>query len=399
MLHGGNLREYSEISGRKEIIDFSANINPIGMPSWVRPMILKSVSKIPHYPDPNHKKILASMASYYQISPNQILLSNGIAESLMFLPWAFKIKSALAFGPGFSEYKRGVEANAGSIDFIPMVLANNKGEEYFSFDLQRLEDKLKGKTDALYLNNPHNPTGAKINSSSILELTQKYPQVLFIIDEAFIGFTSDPGLFGLAPKYKNVLVLKSYTKILGTPGLRIGAISGNEDLLNSLGKFLPRWNINTFAGEILNRYYSLNPDDFLKETLTELESLRSNFFSALNDFPLKVFPSESNFHLLKCNSNCALELFSYLLRNHGIALRTCESFPPLDQKKFLRVAIRPLKEQEALMVGMCGFFKKKKIIKKKTPAIMIQGTTSNAGKSLITTAVCRISLQIAKYGA
>ena len=384
MDHGGNLRYYKEVAKRNDIIDFSANINPLGIPDWVRPIVGRHFHSLSHYPDIDYIAPRLAMSDYYRISKENILLVNGVAEALSCLKDIIDVKRVITLDPSFGGYQKIFNQS------IEEQKINSLVSDTALF--AKIEETFDGGPTSIILNNPQNPTGRLYPREKILSLIKKYPQNIFIIDEAFLEFTDQKSLAFEVGKFSNLIVLKSYTKLLALPGLRMGAIYSGPKIISKFKKRLPTWNVNNLSSEILCHYYKNEIKPLVTRTRQEVSSLKKRFRGLLNSFPsLKVWESEVNFFLLEFENEDALKVYEYLLKEYGIATRTCQGFLPLSLKKFLRLAVRPSDEQDSLIASLNNYFKKgKKTVGRKTPAIMLQGTTSNAGKSLLATAFCRI---------
>ena len=384
MEHGGNIRSFEKESKKEKILDFSANINPLGIPSWVRLILQRNFFSLAHYPDPDYILVRKVVADYYGLNINNVIPVNGISEALCFINQILEIKKVILLNPAFSEYKRGAENSGAEIIELNSLIERS---ELISL----IEKKLTDSDAIVYINNPQNPTGERYSKDEILHFVKKYPYSYFIIDEAFIEFTGIDGLGIKVSDYSNLIILKSYTKLLALPGLRLGVVLGNSNIIEKMKSKLPTWNVNTLSSKVLEYYYSNNPKQYIEKVYLEVKKLKNNFFKKMKDFPIEINESVANYLLLKFIKKDALEVFNFLLKEKGIATRRCDNFIGLNPHEYLRVAVRPEDEQEQLITALSEYYKLD-IIKrnKKTPAIMLQGTTSNAGKSLLATALCRI---------
>ena len=110
--HGGNLTRLSRVSGlpEDEILDFSANINPLGLPEWFRSVVSASLSKIVHYPDPDCTELVEAIAAKYEVSQDQVIVGNGSTEILHLVPRALQAERALVPVPSYADYVAGSAA-------------------------------------------------------------------------------------------------------------------------------------------------------------------------------------------------------------------------------------------------------------------------------------------------
>ena len=387
--HGGNLRLLSQSSGlpADQLLDFSANINPLGPPDWLRPLIESRISDLIHYPDPEATELVDTLASLHAISADQVLVGNGATELLHLLPRALGCRSLLLPVPSYSDYEGPALLNG--LPVTPFELSPDNG---FLLDPQQLASQLK-PGQLVLLGQPNNPTGRTFRAASLRDLAANHPDTLFAIDESFIGFTdASQSLQGGRPD--NLLIVTSLTKLYAIPGLRLGYLTGAETYIRQLQAYLPTWSVNSLAQAVGAK--AMQDSDYLLRTREFVCQQRQLLAQELRSLPgLTVYPGEANFLLLLLDHPMldAPKLAEQTLQQ-GIALRVCSNFSGLDNR-YLRVAVRTEPEQQRL----CGVLQailapsRPRTVKRQTPAIMFQGTGSNAGKSILTAALCRILKQ------
>ncbi|MEA3363925.1 MAG: threonine-phosphate decarboxylase CobD, partial [Thermodesulfobacteriota bacterium] len=384
--HGGNLRRASEVSGfpQEELLDFSASINPLGFPPWLRPLISSQVSKLAHYPDPEAGELVTALAAHYQIETNQVIVGNGASELLYLLPQVLEHNRLLVPVPSYGDYTSMAEVAGLQIDTLPLLAKNE-----FQLDITQLSSIL---TDdhLVTLGHPNNPTGQLCDTQALLELIRKRPQNYFIIDESFIDFTDlEDSLRWQRPD--NLIVVQSMTKAWAIPGLRLGYALADQKVITAMRQLRSDWSVNTIAQAVGIR--ALQDRDFLEQSRKYVRQQRLDLFTQLKAIPgLHPFSGEANFLLVRIDHlTIDAPILTQQLLKKGIVIRNCDNFPELDNRYF-RVAVRTAEEQQRLCaeLDLClnAVSPKKKV--KKIPAIMFQGTGSNAGKSILTAALCRI---------
>ncbi|MGL1932952.1 MAG: cobyric acid synthase [Desulfotalea sp.] len=379
--HGGNLRKIKCSSSASEIIDFSANINPLGPPEWLRSVISRSVEELIHYPDVDCHDLKVAIATSLKIPLSHIICGNGTAELLYTFFASIHCKRVLLPVPSYVDYQHAAELAGHKIEEIVLLEENN-----FSLDLDQLELILE-KGDLLIFATPNNPTGILPDMTKLREIMKKRQDVMFCLDEAFIDFI--PTAQSLSNFGDNVITLNSMTKFFAIPGLRLGFMTLSEELANIVLKKLPPWSVNTFAQKV--GIYLLKDGEYRQKTLKYMSQVQDIFYRELSTVSeLKIFPSKANFFLCKLLKKSLPELEQYLISN-GIAIRNCSNYTGLDESYF-RIAVKNSSENDIFIKKIRAFFNYKNFIVKpsKTPAIMFQGTCSNAGKSIITAAFCRI---------
>ncbi|TFG65301.1 MAG: cobyric acid synthase [Spirochaetales bacterium] len=396
--HGGNIRELAAQAGfaEEDIIDFSASINPLGPPGWFPSFVSRTLPLLEHYPDRHASKLIAALAEKYGIPASCITPGNGSTELLHALPRAVGAQAALIPAPSYGDYREAAERCRIPVNLLPLL-----PEDGFNIDPDRLDKILSGMParTLVFLGQPNNPTGCLFDRERVLRVIKKYPESFFCIDEAFADFV--PGLesftgCGLA----NVAVSRSLTKFYAVPGLRIGWMYGPPGLMEALKLELPPWSVNTLAQEAGVQF--IRDAGYAKKTLALLDENRRFFMQGLSGLDgIKVYPGSANYLFCEIEKKYgnAENLFAFLLQQ-GIAIRRCSSFDGLDESYF-RLAVRSREENGMLTAGIAAYLTKSSdrgisgpwVRKKKgKPALMLQGTSSNAGKSLLAAAFCRILL-------
>lgn len=343
--HGGNIYEVKRRYG-KDVIDFSANINPLGLPPQAKKTIYKNFSRILHYPDPEAKDITRKIAQYWGIKEENVLVGNGSIELIYLIMNTFKPKTTLIPIPTFSEYERAARCITSEISFIRL-------KEDENFQLPELNSRC---TDVLFLCNPNNPTGNLIikNFAAIKSLSAR----LIIIDEAFMDFLADEKehtLINEACQNKRIIVLRSFTKFFAFAGLRIGYLVAQRDIIRKLQQFQIPWSVNTFAQ--LAARAILEDKKFMIKSRETVAKERDFLFNEIKKIGrLTPYHSVANFILIKIakGSIMANSLKTRLL-SKGILIRDCSNFRNLSHR-FIRAAVRKRKENKELVNALREIF-------------------------------------------
>ncbi len=447
MLHGGNLRELACLAGSdpSEIIDFSASMNPMGPPPWLRSVISRNVEVLAHYPDPDCAELVEAACRRYGVRPEEVVCGNGTSDILAVLPRIAGLKRAIVPVPSYAEYERACRLDGLSVERLALL-----AEEGFALPWERLEAALSAGPALVYLGQPNNPTGRTFPAATLREMAGRHPESLFVVDEAFADFVagldrltmalrdsteggrrplsgflpagsgapctpvslldksegvrgkSFPPAAGGAPdphpvatdtRPANVLTLLSLTKFYSMPGLRLGLALAEPELAARLRERLPPWSVNSLALAVGAR--ALADEDYARRSLEHAATLRQALFARLSALPgLTVFPGEANFLLCRVDKPGldAQDAFAHCLKSR-LAIRRCQTFPGLNGRYF-RTAVRGEEDNARLVMALAGFLGVNSAKpKRRTPAVMVQGASSNAGKSLLVAALCRIFLQ------
>ena len=382
--HGGNLRELAILSGKQEdeLLDFSANINPLGPPDWLRPILAANVTALAHYPDPDCTALTETAARRYGTAVDEVIAGNGSAEILSILPRVLGKTRAVIPMPSYVDYAR--SAALGGMDVVPLPL---RADAEFRLDFEALEAALRGD-EAVFLGRPNNPTGHVCDAGALRALAIRQPGATFVVDEAFGDFVE--GFDSLTrDRPPNVIVLLSLTKAFAIPGLRLGCAVADAAIARRVREMLPPWSVNTLAQAV--GVAALQDPGYLSRTRAYVAAQRAMLVAALAEIPcLRTFPGEADFLLIQSTAMAAPALAERLLKE-GIAIRVCSNFDGLDDH-FFRVAVRTESENARLCETLRRVlgFPVAAACKRRAATLMFQGTSSNAGKSVLTAALCRI---------
>ncbi|MEH7382847.1 threonine-phosphate decarboxylase CobD [Bacillus sp. JJ1533] len=344
-LHGSNpqyLYKKMGIPKPRNLIDFSANINPLGPPEILKKRWLEFYEKINDYPDPNASLLKEQIARITDLDTKSILIGNGGSELITLVGRMLAGKNVLIVEPAFSEYEQACVANGCHIFYHHLT------EPEWKLDDKEIARKLAGM-DAVFLCNPNNPTGVHYPHSTLVKLLEECRQrnITLIIDEAFYDFLEDyTSLAPFVKEYTNLIILRSMTKMFAIPGLRLGYLIASQDIIGKLATFQPHWSVNVLA--MLAGNACLQDDRFVERTKKYIHAERERLFSFLQREGYEVSPSYINFYLLRDpQEKEPLSLFEFLLRREIVPRHTF-NFPGLEGK-WLRFAIKSTKDNSRLM--------------------------------------------------
>ncbi|MGP1385508.1 MAG: threonine-phosphate decarboxylase CobD [Thainema sp.] len=372
--HGGNLAWAAEAAGcpPEAILDFSANINPLGLPSSAIAAIRSHLGDIVRYPDPGYGKLRRRLADFHHLSPDWVLPGNGAAE---LLTWACRElvdqEGVIVPQPAFGDYERSLKAAGATI--ISSTLAMNSLVQTADFSIELTTNSalarsqpgqldeiwldaiahalqtagLNSRSCGLILNSPHNPTGYLLHRDTIGQCLEQFGVV--IVDEAFMDFVRpehQQSVDQWVTRYSNLVILRSLTKFYSLPGLRIGYAIAHPDRLRRWQAWRDPWPVNALAEAAAIAV--LVDQDFQQQTWDWLDQARSQLFNALSQQSgLTPLPSAANFLLVQAQQS-ATQLQEQLLKQSQILIRDCISYPVLGDAYF-RVAVRTEAENQRLI--------------------------------------------------
>lgn len=386
--HGGDRHKFALQLGctPDALLDFSANMNPLGPPPWLREVIDGAISEVLHYPDPHLRALTNAAAVHWGLKSETLVWGNGVSQLLFHLPYVLQVGKVLIPTPCYSDYSRAFSLAGFQVCNIPR-------RDDFSVNPSEIEAQLPN-AKVMILGNPNNPDGGYLEERHLHQWLERFPNVQFVVDEAFIDFC--PHRQGmLHTNYPNVIVLRSLTKFFCIPGLRLGVAKMPSSLADQLRQRLPPWSVNSLAQAVGIRCFQ--DTNYRTQSLNCLAICKEELLAQLATLPnIKVHSSEANYLLLELLQTplTAKEFARKLLASH-IMVRSFPDEPRLCQK-FIRVAVRSVADNRRLIKALRMLLPHKSPslkFKRKTPALMVLGTASNVGKSLMAAAFCRIMLQ------
>ncbi|MBC15881.1 MAG: threonine-phosphate decarboxylase [Desulfovibrio sp.] len=389
--HGGNLRKMAEQAkcSPSDILDFSANVNPLGPPPWLGQVVGKALQQVDSYPDPDCHDLLMAASEAYKVWPTQVLAGNGASELLFAVAGMGGFSQAIIPSPAYVDYARACKAHRITVREVPMT-------EDFQVDFPKLGPLLTTPS-LVYLCSPNNPTGSTFSAEDLREVATMFPHCRFVVDESFADFLPKDADRLIRNRPSNVITIVSLTKFYAIPGIRLGLAFADPDVIIRLKQRLPAWSVNILAQKVGVR--CLKDTQYAQYTREQTALLRENLASGLRQIPgITVYPGSANYLLCRVDriGQNAEPLFEKLLMEHRIAIRLCGNYEGLDNRWF-RVAVRDEADNERLINAMeaVSGTARAPVVKrsKRTPALMLQGTSSNAGKSVLAAAFCRILLQ------
>ncbi|XTZ37292.1 threonine-phosphate decarboxylase CobD [Salmonella enterica] len=350
--HGGNTREAAELLGiaPEQILDFSANINPAGMPESLKQALRDNLTLAERYPDADYLRLHQALAQHHQLPAEWIVAGNGETEAIFALVNALAPRKAMVITPGFAEYRRAlVQAGCEIVDFR---LREDEGWQLTT----RLLGALTADLDCLFLCTPNNPTGLLADESLLHAVSARCKAlgIALVLDEAFMDFITDrEGFIPHLAGNPHLWVLRSLTKFYAIPGLRLGYLLGSDvGKIARIRQAQMPWSINAYAalaGEVI-----LRDSDYQQASWQWLADERPRLFRELNNFSaLTVWPGAANFLFLRCDAP-EIALQQALLAEH-ILIRSCANYSGLDER-YYRVAVRSAEENDQLIAALNRVF-------------------------------------------
>lgn len=344
--HGGNVYDYNKI-----VYDFSANVNPLGMPESVVDVVKNQVEKACVYPDIQGRDLRKQIAVHDGVAFPHIVLGNGVGELIYGLCNALRPERCLVLAPTFSEYEAAIHVFGCKLS--RMNLAEKEAFRLTRNEMSDLFSWIRTTTGkrVIFFCNPNNPTGVIVEKQHLLRIADVCEQegVFLCVDESFLPFLKEEAAYSLKTEvhaYSHLIVLRGFTKFYGMAGLRLGyALTSDEKLLQGLHRVLPPWNTSYLAQAagveaLQNEEYEQATRDLIeKERAYLVEELQKGLVD-------RVFSSETNFILFMAEKDLKQKLIPY-----GILIRDCRSYVNLGER-YYRIAVRNHNDNMVLIAAL-----------------------------------------------
>lgn len=357
--HGGDLLTANHLFGSefKQLVDFSANINPLGPPLSVMKRLRDHLDTIVHYPDPAHRLLKQKLAEKHAVTTEQILIGNGAAECMALVILGLQPKTVGIVYPCFSEYEQLAVAFGAKIK-----ACWGKFAYHFKPEMSELL-QLVSETDLVFIGQPNNPTGVLYSRDELIQIAElaEKTNTYLVLDEAFIDFLPSIQPFTLVhdlETFKNVIIIRSMTKFYAIPGLRLGYAIAQSELISKFQAKQVTWSVNQLAlvaGEVC-----LTETNYEEQTIALIEEQRKYLKRSIEEeLGWFVFPGQANFLLVRLPDELTSADLQWRMGHKGVVIRSCSMYPGLTDHDF-RIAIRSKLENELLIQAF------KEVVKERT---------------------------------
>lgn len=322
------------------LLDFSVSCNPFGPPR----AILQGLSDVPiHlYPDSQSTEVTSLLSHKLKILPNNIIIGNGSTELLRLAVLAYLSSKdkVIIPQPTYGDYEQACGIVNAKI--IPYHLDENS---QFHMDVDNFINwSLQYKPKAIFLCNPNNPTGQYLKRGDVKKIIAAFQDSLIVLDEAYVAFTQERWNSLSLLELPNLLILRSMTKDYALAGLRLGYGIASQQIIDSLKKVKPPWNVNSLA--VHAGAIALSCDDFLSESLPRISEAKQFLINQITAMGFSVLPSQCHYFLLKAGD---ARKFRESLLTRGVVVRDCTSF---GLPAYVRIAPRRMEDCHKLIQAM-----------------------------------------------
>lgn len=347
--HGGNRRALALRAGCSPtaLLDFSASINPLGMPPAAQAALVQSLGALADYPDPDCTALRMAVARSLDTAPERVLPGNGSEQLIWWLPRLLGAQRLVVTAPCYLDYRR--SAAVWGLEVVPVRL---RAEQGFAVDAAEVAEAARDG-DLVWLGHPNNPTGRLVDVDAVAAAAVARPAVWWALDEAFIDFT-EGARSGVRLGLDNVIVVRSMTKFFALAGLRLGYAVLAPALAAAGRRLLPDWSVSAPA-QAAGAAVLSDPGlaGFAERTRQLIRAQRAALATRLRGLGAQVVDGAANYLLWRLpeEAPAGSRVADALLRRSRIAVRTCGDYPGLDDR-WLRVAVRGADENARLLAGL-----------------------------------------------
>ncbi len=302
------------------VVKLSSNENPLGPSPRALAAIQAAAANVHRYPDAGALALRQGLAARFGVAPEMVICTNGSDEMVFLLCLAFLREgdqAVMAHGSFISYYLRTLEMGGQA---LRVQLRD------YAHDLDAMADAITDRTRLLFLCNPNNPTGTTNSAAEVERLLERVPEdVLVVVDEAYIEFVERPDypnlLAELGAGRANIILLRTFAKIYGLAGLRLGYAFGAPELMSYLERARPTFNVNALAQAA--GLAALEDDDHLVRSRAHTAACRALFMRELRALDLQPVPSNTNFVAVRVGDDMAV---TSALMDHGFTVNPLSSW-------------------------------------------------------------------------
>ncbi len=334
---GKPLEELQREYGITEAIKLASNENPLGPSPKAVEAVSAALGKINRYPDTHGFYLKEKLARKLRVTPENLCLGNGSDEIIQLIAQAFLMpgEEVVMGDPAFAFYQMVVTASDGREVMVPL--------KDFCYDLPAMAERITEKTKLIFINTPLNPTGTIISREAFETFLKRIPpDVVLVIDEAYSEYvrdTSYPNFLDYIEGEQKLIILRTFSKIYGLAGLRIGYGIADAFLIACLNKIKGPFNTNLLAQ--VAALAALDDEEHLNKTLATNQEGLAYFYRELEKMGLTYIPTQANFFLVRLGRE-ASSVYESLLKE-GVIVRVMAGYG-LDE--YLRISVGLPEENE-----------------------------------------------------
>jgi len=346
---GKPIEELKRQLGLKDAIKMASNENALSPSSRVISSIAKAARDLNRYPDGGSFYLKKELAKRFRISPDNFIIGNGSDEVIVFAVRTF-LKSGdevIIAKPTFLVYDIASRVEGIRVKHVPL--------RDYRYDLEGMRKAITKKTRMIFIANPDNPTGTYVTRKEVARFMSGLRRdIIVVFDEAYYEFASErsdyPRTMRYFKKERNVIILRTFSKIYSLAGLRVGYGIARRDLIESMNKVREPFNVNSLAQTAA--IAAMYDEGFVKKTKRLIKMGKSYLYSELDIMGIMYIPSATNFILMEIGPDAPV-IYKKLLKK-GIIVRNMEAW---GLSGFLRVTIGTDRENRRFIKALSDIWR------------------------------------------
>jgi len=312
---GKPVKELERELGIKKAVKLASNENPLGIPEKAKQAIIENLHEMNRYPLGDAYYLREKLAEKLGVKKNELIFGTGSNEIIELLIRTFvkNGETVLSYAPSFSVYGIIAQASGSRCDWINM-------KEGFEVDFEGLKNAVTDKTRIVFLANPNNPTGTYFSEDLLVDFLESVrDDIIVALDEAYIEYVDAgdyPDSLKLLKKYKNLVIMRTFSKAYGLAAFRVGYAIGDAEGIDMLNRVRQPFNVNMLAQ--IAATAALDDTDFLRRSIKTNREGKIYLYKEFNNLGLKYIPTQANFILV--NVGDGKKVFDELLKE-GVIVR------------------------------------------------------------------------------
>jgi histidinol-phosphate aminotransferase len=329
--------------GLTQVIKLASNENPLGCSLKAKEAAVTSLEESNLYPDGSCAKLRNLLAESLSVKPTELVFGCGADEVIAMAGKVFISPGdeCITGAVTFSQYAASAASMGGVMVYAPL--------KNHTYDLDAILERVTDKTKIIFLANPNNPTGSAFNAGAQEAFLEKVPpRVLVVIDEAYAEFVTDPHYPRTLPmlqKYKNLMLIKTFSKVYGLASYRVGYGIADESIIALFEKIRPPFNVSAQAQAAA--YAAYQDQDFVRASFRVNEQSLAFTCRALEEMGLRYTPSQANFIWMDCGKDSRVVFLD--LMKKGYIIRPGYALAPGSGETYLRVTMGTLEQMEGFI--------------------------------------------------
>ncbi len=323
------MKEYHPPLGSRDSLRLDFNENTVACSPRVREVLAQiSAGALTRYPE--REPVEATVAAHLGLAPEQVALTNGVDEAIhvLFETFLEAGDELLLPVPTYTMYE--VYASATDAGVVTI-----QTQDDLEFPFERLLSAITPRTKIIAIANPNSPSGSAATRAQLIELGQRAPHAILFVDEAYFHFHGET-VIDLVGKLPNLIVARTFSKVYGLAGLRIGLLAGTVELMRWVRRVLSPYSVNSVALACLPA--ALEDKAYLDGYVMEVLAARGEFEDALDKVKVRYWPSRANFILVEIGAQHVE--FVRLMREAGVLVRDRSNDPGCDGRVRITIGTR-----------------------------------------------------------